>query len=108
MISGGPPLLEALLDERERAPAPSSRCSWLWVFDVFRTFFVLWTRGGSPLSTMERCAYELDTWYTSTTAVSHLLYCCITHGGWVDCFVGVTAVLRTAVLLYEQYRVVGG
>ena len=53
---------------------------------------------------MERCAYELDT-NLLLTAVRHLLYCCITHGGWVDRFVGVTAVLRNAVLLY--YRVVG-
>jgi len=40
----------------------------------------------------------------NTTAVTPLLllYCCITtkcHRGWADRFVGVTAALRTAVLL---------
>ena len=36
--------------------------------------------------------------YTPATAVSHLLYYCITKGGWVDRFVGVTDVLRAAVV----------
>ena len=60
-------------------------CSWFWVFDVFRTF-VLFTHGGfTALS-------------TSTAAV--YVFCCtfVLHG-WVDRFVGVTVVLRSAVLL---------
>ena len=56
----------------------------------------------SPLSRRWSAAYELDT------HLLLLLYviCCtaVTHG-WVDRLVGVTAVLRTAVL---WYRVVGG
>ena len=60
-------------------------CSWLWVFDVFRTF-VFWTHGGfTALSRPVLLLYV--TW---CTAVIH---------GWVDRFVGVTVVLRSAVLL---------
>ena len=46
----------------------------------------------SPLS-LDDGALCVRTGYTSTTAVRHLLYCCTTHGAWVDRFVGVTAVL---------------
>ena len=57
----------------------------LWVFDVFRTFCFLdpWFHHHST-STMERCAYELDT-HLYTTAVVHLLYYCINTwvGGWL-------------------------
>ena len=60
--------------------------SWLWVFDVFRTF-VFWTHGG----------------FTALSRPLQLLYviCCtaVIHGGWVDRFVGVTVVLRSAVLM---------
>ena len=61
---------------------------------TFRTF-VFWTHGGFT-------ALDDGTLRTNWTHVL-LLYviCCtaVTHGGWVDRFVGVTAVLRTAVLL---------
>ena len=71
-------------------------CSWPWAFDLFRTF-VFWTHG---FTTLDDGALCVRSGYTSTTAVSHLHYCSITHGASVDRFVGVTAVLRTAVLLY--------
>ena len=61
-------------------------CSWLRVFDVFRTF-VFWTLGA----------------FTALSRPLPLLYviCCtaVIHAGWVDRFVGVTVVLRSAVLL---------
>ena len=42
-------------------------CSWLWVFDVFRTF-VLWTHGGS--TTLDDGALCVRDGYTS------IYYCC--------------------------------
>ena len=64
-------------------------CSWLWLFDVFRTF-VFWTYGGFT-TLLDDEALRVGTGHTSTTtAVNHLTYCCITHRGWVDRFVGTT------------------
>ena len=64
-----------------------------------------WVRGWSSVFVAMGDVFRtvLDPWYfhrslsTSTTAVRHLLYCCNTW--WVDRFVGVTVVLRSAVLL---------
>ena len=53
----------------------------------------------SPLSLDDGALCVRSGHTSTTTAVSHLLNCFITHGGWVDRFVGVTAVLRTVVLL---------
>ena len=68
----------------------------LTCFDVFRTF-VFWTHGAfTSLSRRWGAAYELDTHLI-------LLYviCCtaVIHSRCVNRLVGVTAVLRTAVLL---------
>ena len=80
--------------------------SWLWVLDVFRACFCCLAPWWFHHS-LDDAALCVRAGHTSTTtAVSHLLYCCMTHGGWVDRFAGVTAVIRTAVLL--QHRVVGG
>ena len=70
--------------------------SWLWVFDVFRTFDFLdpWPMVLSPL--------DDGALRTNWMHIHLLLYviCCtsVIHGGWVDRLMGVTAVLRTALL----------
>ena len=75
-----------------------------WMIECVRGYgclmcCALWFSGPmvSPLDDGVLC---VRTGYRFTTAVRHLLYCCITRGGWVDRFVGVPAVPRTAILLW--------
>ena len=60
-------------------------CSWLWVFDVFRTFDFL-THGG----------------FTTLSRPLLVLYVicrpAVIHGGWMDRFLGVTVVPRSAAM----------
>ena len=65
-------------------------CSWLRVFDVFRTF-VCWTH---VLTALSRPLLLLYTSFAVGTSVILGV-----HGEWVDRFVGVTDVLRSVVLL---------
>ena len=66
-------------------------CSLLWVFDVFRTSFFRFL--------------DPSWWFhrsLSTSIAAVYVICCtpaVIHGGWVDRFVGVSVVLRSAILL---------
>ena len=68
-------------------------CSWLLVFDVFRAF-VFWTHGG--FTTLDDVVPR-SNW---TPLLQYVIFFTAgIHGGWVDRFVGLTAVLRSAILL---------
>ena len=68
-------------------------CSWLWVFDVFHTL-VVWTHGGFTALSRPILLILIILLYTR-----YVICIAVIHGGWVDRFVGVTVVLRPAVLL---------
>ena len=67
-------------------------CSLLWVFHVSRTFVSF----SAPIMVVSPLSVDL------LPRLCTYVICCtaaVIHGGWVDRFVGVTVVLRSAVLL---------